>query len=255
MMPTLPLPINNTLSNINYLIFCSQTRDCCVIDPLDTSAILQTAHDNNLRITHIINTHEHHDHTEGNISLKKETHARIMAYHNAIAIIPGFDHGLKDQDKVSIGNSITLNVYYTPGHTEHSICLHDQTNHALYTGDTLFNCGCGNCRHGGNVEDLFNTFENILQHLPNQTMLYPGHDYLVNNMRFAESVGVDSEKLKHAQNRLITGQLTLTTLGEDKEINPFFQVDNPNVKLSLGLDKSADRKTVFYSLRERRNSW
>ena len=92
---------------------------------------------------------------------------------------------------MKVGNTIELTVLETPGHTMHSICLHDKKGHAIYTGDTLFNCGCGNCHNGGDPEVMFNTFETQLQHLPDETHIYPGHDYIRNNLAFAKSLQPD----------------------------------------------------------------
>jgi hydroxyacylglutathione hydrolase len=247
-MPTLSLTLNNSLNNRNYLIYCTQTRECLVIDPLNVDLIIQTANENNLIITQIVNTHEHWDHTAGNEALKKATRAKIYAHHQAKNLIPGFDQGLKANDQIHIGTSITLKVLETPGHTLHSICLFNEHDPAIYTGDTLFHCGCGNCHHGGDPEILFDTFENQLQSLPDPTQIYPGHDYLQNNLAFVQS-------LENKFNQ----DLAMGTLKEEKRVNPFFRLEDPDLIAALRdkipLKTNPSRKEVFLALRSLRNAW
>lgn len=254
-MTTLLLPIENALANINYIVYCPEVRECCVIDPFDPDLILDSAERNHLKITHIINTHEHWDHTQGNELLKAKTNAKIMAHHDAQALIPGFDKGLSAGEIISIGESIKLTVLETPGHTLHSICLYNNSEPGIYTGDTLFNCGCGNCHHGGDVEKMFETFETQLSRLPNNTKLYPGHDYLRNNLKFAQSLQPNLSAITTLLSNLKKNETHISTLAEDKTIDPFFRLDDLELKSAIGLDAQADRKTVFTTLRQLRNKW
>lgn len=253
-MPTLSLLLNNSLANYNYLVYCEDTRECCVIDPLDTDLILTNAQKHHLDITQIINTHEHGDHTGGNLSLKAQTHATVMAHHGAEKLIPGFDQGLHANDTVSVGSSIKLKVLDTPGHTMHSICLHNETDPSIYTGDTLFNCGCGNCHNGGNPETMFETFENQLQYLPDNTKIYPGHNYIQNNLAFVQSLQPDLEAAANLKHKL-SDEIYISTIGEDKTVDPFFRLEDPMLIRAINLPDNSDRKTVFLKLRELRNKW
>lgn len=254
-MTTITLPINNSLKNFNYLVFCPHTRDCCVIDPLDVDLILKTAKREHLNITQIVNTHEHGDHTGGNIDLKAKTNATIMAHHQAENLIPGFDQGLKANDKIKIGTSIELTVLDTPGHTMHSICLFDKNNPAVFTGDTLFNCGCGNCHNGGDPEIMFETFENQLQHSPDDTKIYPGHDYIRNNLNFVKSLQPNLDAIAILESKLNNQNIYISTMGEDKTVDPFFRLDDVELKKAIGLSENASRKEVFLALRQLRNKW
>ena len=239
------------MANFNYLIYCPKTRDCCVIDPLEVDPILSYATKEDLNITQIVNTHEHWDHTGGNEALKAKTGAKILAHHGAKDLIPGFNQGLHAGNLVKIGESIELTVLDTPGHTMHSICLFDANNPAIFTGDTLFNCGCGNCHHGGDPNFMFETFENQLQYLPDETLLYPGHNYLNNNLNFAKSL---QPNLKINQARS-----DLCTLGEDKSVDPFFRLEDPElisaIQMHTDLNNNPSRKDVFLALRQLRDVW
>jgi hydroxyacylglutathione hydrolase len=258
-MPTISLKLNNSLSNFNYLIYCEETKECLVVDPLDAELILEAAEQHKLTITQIVNTHEHRDHTGGNEDLQYATGAFILAHHLARQIIPGFDHGLHAGDVVKVGNTIELTVLETPGHTMHSICLHDKKGHAIYTGDTLFNCGCGNCHNGGDPEVMFNTFETQLQHLPDETHIYPGHDYIRNNLAFAKSLQPDLPAIAFIENKLSDDDVYISTLGEDKTVDPFFRLEDPALIKALNekgfVPENPSRKAVFLALRAMRNQW
>lgn len=258
-MATLPLLLNNSLANFNYLIYCPKTHDCCVIDPLDPELILEQAKQHELNITQVINTHEHWDHTGGNEALKSTTGCTIHAHHHAKDLIPYFDNGIKAGDVIKIGETIELTVLETPGHTMHSICLFDKTNKSLYTGDTLFNCGCGNCHNGGNPDLMFETFEYQLQHLPDDTLIYPGHYYLKNNLNFVKSLQPDLKTAESLSKKLDRNSFYISTLGEDKTVDPFFRLSDPDLIEALShridLSNNPSRKDIFLALRELRNQW
>lgn len=258
-MTTVTLTLDNTLANFNHLVYCPETRDCLVIDPLDVDGILRTAAEQGLMITQIVNTHEHRDHTDGNLAIKAKTNATVLAHHGAADLIPGFDQGLHAGDCVQVGTAIALTVLDTPGHTFHSICLFDEHGPAIYTGDTLFHYGCGNCHNGGDPEVMFRTFETIMQHLPNDTLIYPGHDYIRKNLAFAQSFQPELSSIQACQRNLIDNGVYTSTLGEDKTINPFFRLDERGlhdaIRTRMALSDTPTRKEVFLALRALRDRW
>ena len=175
----------NAYRNFNYLIACPETGEALAIDPLDYGKCLAVAADRGWRITQIVNTHEHGDHTGGNKGLVKATGAQVIAHHNAGGRIPGMDRGVRAGDVIKVGKTVELECLDTPGHTMTHICLLSRTDQpALFSGDTLFNAGAGNCHNGGHPEQLFDTFEKQLDVLGEDTLIYPGHDYLQNNLAF-----------------------------------------------------------------------
>ena len=254
----------NSYRNYNYLIACPETGEALAIDPLDHGKCLAAAKRNGWRITQILNTHEHHDHTGGNAAVVAATGAKVIAHHKAGAKIPGMDRGVQAGDVVKVGRSVELECMDTPGHTMCHICLRSHTdNPALFSGDTLFNAGAGNCHNGGNPEDLYTTFVEQLAKLPAETRVYPGHDYIENNLRFTLSREPDNAA---AQERLpsVTGHdpaaSAVTTLAEEKQFNTFFRLTSPTVIAKLreafpDLPEQPDPRTVFIKLRELRNRW
>ena len=144
------------------------------------------------------------------------------------------------------------------------ICLLSHTEQpALFSGDTLFNAGAGNCHNGGHPEELFDTFEEQLEKLDPNTLIYPGHDYLINNLQFTLDREPDntsaSEYIARYENQDPADAL-VTTLTQEREFNTFFRLDSPSVIARLQetfpqIGDSPSRKDVFLKLRELRNSW
>jgi hydroxyacylglutathione hydrolase len=254
----------NAYRNFNYLIACPDTGEALAIDPLDSDKCLSAAKVRGWRITQILNTHEHHDHTGGNAAVVAATGAKVIAHHRTGGRIAGVDRGVKAGDLIKVGKRVELECMDTPGHTMCHICLRSHTERpALFSGDTLFNAGAGNCHNGGDPAELYATFANQLATLPDDTQVYPGHDYIENNLRFTLAREPDNAAA-HALLPQVEGQdpatSRVTTLAEEKQFNTFFRLGNASVIAKLreafpDLPEQPDAKTVFIKLRELRNSW
>jgi hydroxyacylglutathione hydrolase len=234
----------NAGRNFNYLIACAETGEALAVDPLDHEKCLAAAKAKGWTITQVLNTHHHRDHTGGNDE--------------------GIDRGLKAGDVIKVGRSVELECLDTPGHTMSHICVLSRGDtRALFSGDTLFNAGAGNCHNGGHPNELYNTFAAQLSRLSDDTIVYPGHDYICNNLRFTLDREPDNARAKTLlpeMERQDTNKALVTTLGLEKEINTFFRLTNPSVIRRLreafsDLPENLDQKTVFLKLRELRNKW
>lgn len=254
----------NAYRNFNYLIACNETGEALAIDPLDHQKCLQVAKDQGWQITQILNTHEHHDHTGGNAAMVAATGAKIIAHAKAGGKIDNMSRGLVAGDIVKIGKTVELEAMDTPGHTMCHICMKSHTDQpALFSGDTLFNAGAGNCHNGGNVDDMYKTFGEQLDQLAADTLIYPGHDYIENNLKFT----LDREPGNEAANQALASladhdpsNARVTTIAEEREFNTFFRLDNANIIETLrkafpDMAADPDKHTVFSKLRELRNSW
>ena len=254
----------NSYRNFNYLIACPETGEALAIDPLDHEKTLATAKVKGWQITQILNTHEHHDHTGGNAAVVAATGARVIAHHKAGGKIQGMDRGVKAGDVIRVGKTVELECLDTPGHTMCHICLRSHTEQpALFSGDTLFNAGAGNVHNGGDVHAMYATFADQLAKLPNNTLVYPGHDYIETNLKFSLAREPDNAAAK-ALLPAVAGHdpatSIVTTLGEEKQHNPFFRLSSASVIAHLresfpDLGEQPDAKTVFMKLRELRNVW
>ena len=253
----------NNYRNYNYLIVCPETGDALAVDPLDHEKCLGRARERGYSITQVVNTHEHGDHTGGNAAVIAATGAKLLA-HAGASRIPGVDRGLRAKDVVRVGKTVELEVLDTPGHTMAHVCLLSHTDTpALFSGDTLFNAGAGNCHNGGHPAELYETFARQLSALPDQTQIYPGHDYIENNLRFT----LDREPSNHSAAELLPrvhahdpATSLVSTVGLERHINTVFRLQSPEVIARLrerfpDIGESPDARAVFLKLRELRNSW
>jgi len=261
------IAVNNSLRNYMYLIACPETREAAAIDPLDHQVVLQRAKELGWTITSIINTHEHHDHIGGNESVIKATRATLYAHYYAMDKIPNVDVGLKAGDSVFVGTSVELIALDTPGHTFCHTCLYymgsEKVSPALFCGDTLFNAGVGNCHNGGNPQTLYQTFANQLFLLPDDTQVYPGHDYIVNNLQFTLSREPNNDAahaLLMAMEQWNSEPHFVSTIALERRVNAFFRLDSQQIidllKQSFPeMSDAPDSEEVFIKLRALRDRW
>ena len=254
----------NAYRNFNYLIACPETGEALAIDPLDHEKCLTVAKERGWTITQVLNTHEHADHTGGNRAVIAATGAKLLAHANAKEKISGIDRGLAAGDVIRIGHTVELETLDTPGHTMSHVCLLSHTDGpALFCGDTLFNAGAGNCYQDGHPEALYESFAGQLARLSDETLVYPGHDYITNNLQFTldrEPDNARAAKLLDEVEDQDPNDPMVSTLGLEKEINTFFRLHSPIVIRRLreafpDLPDDPDPKTVFLKLRQLRNDW
>jgi len=254
----------NAYRNFNYLIVCPESGEAMAVDPLDSEKCLGTAKAKGWQITYVLNTHEHFDHTGGNEAVIAATGAKLLAHANAKDAIANMDRGLNAGDRIQIGKTVELEALDTPGHTMSHVCLRSHTDTpALFSGDTLFNAGAGNCHNGGHPAELYDTFVKQLTNLPDNTLIYPGHDYMSNNLEFTLDREPDNESAKRLLGDVADqdpNAALVSTLAMEKDINTFFRLTSPSVIARIresfpDLPDNPDPKTVFLKLRELRNSW
>ncbi len=254
----------NSLRNFHYLIACAETGEALIVDPLDAARCLSVARARGFNITQVLNTHEHRDHTDGNAGVVAATRAKVLAHAAAARTIGGVDKGLARGDVIRVGRTVELEVLDTPGHTRSHVCLlaHGDSP-ALFCGDTLFNAGAGNCHNGGDPGLLYETFVNQLARLPDATRVYPGHEYMARNLAFTldrEPGNADAASMLEAVKDQDPAAARVTTLGEEKRMNAFLRLQNPELIARLReafpeIGENPDARTVFVKLRELRNSW
>lgn len=254
----------NAYRNFNYLVACAETGDALAIDPLDHVQCLEVARQNGWSISQILNTHEHGDHTGGNKAVVAATGATLIAHKDAGRRIANVDIGVGAGDVIRVGKTVELECLDTPGHTMSHICLLSRTDQpALFTGDTLFNAGAGNCHNGGHPNQLYETFCNQLEKLSDDTRIFPGHDYLGNNLRFTLDREPDNDTARDMLAQYAhqdPNQALITTLAMERRINTFFRLHSKTIIAGLKdrfpeIGDSPDERTVFLKLRELRNSW
>jgi len=163
------------MDNFTYIVGCEKTRKALVIDPgPDPERIAAEAKEQELDIELIVNTHGHGDHTAGNAELKERTGAEVVIHAEDAGAYPQADRRLTDETTLPLGQ-ITFTVIHTPGHTPGGICLYADGN--LFTGDTLFVGDSGRTDLAGGHRPTLGASIRRLMELPDDTVVWPGHDY------------------------------------------------------------------------------
>jgi len=159
--------------NFSYIVADTASKKAAIVDPsFNADTIVRACNDQGLAVEYVIDTHGHRDHTAGNEAVKSYYNAKIVA-HRLSPVKK--DLGVVNGDTIRIG-SLTINVIYTPGHTQDSICL--LVDGKLLTGDTLFVGECGRTdMPGGNPEGMYHSLLDKLAKLDDNIEVFPGHDY------------------------------------------------------------------------------
>lgn len=245
----------NTLRNFSYLITFDDGAIYC-IDPFG-GAEVQSALGTG-QLTAIINTHDHHDHYSGNEELV--AHHRCPIFAHPHAKIPLKTKDLKHHEVIHESGEWKLECIYTPGHTpSHIGVLAKKNKHpsAFFTGDCFFNAGVGNCR-SGDPAIMFHTIDNIFSALPDDVIIYPGHEYLKRNLEFTLNVEMDNVAagnfLQKASQVNLDEIFFHNDMKTERQINTFLRLEEKSVVNGLALSHN-DKKSVFLKLRELRDQW
>ncbi len=206
------------------------------------------------RLTDILVTHHHADHTGGIAELKARHRCRVVAPHGEAARIPAVDETVRENDEVRVG-AIKARVFETPGHTAGHISYFFPADKLAFVGDTLFSIGCGRVIEG-TPEMMWESLLK-LRALPDDTRVYCGHEYTRANIRFAKMIEPANAALRAREqevDKLIAADKPTipSTIGEEKAANPFLRADLPEVAKSVGLAGEPAWK-VFAEIRERKN--
>lgn len=235
---------NSPLRNFNYIIYSEVDKSAIFIDPLDIEFTMPIAKKHGLIPRFLINTHYHADHKHDNQKLLDEYDVEEIRF--------------EDREFFELSPSEKLEAYYTPGHLDPHYCFklyNDNKPFGVITGDVLFNCGIGNARQG-DVNVLYETISNIVYNFEDDLIVYPSHDYLITNLKFAQTV----EQTNSTRDKLLSEKLKIDdqidfhevdhTIGFEKQINPFLRLsalkqENPELT----------EKDIFLKIRKLRDNW
>ena len=171
-------------STYTYLIASAKGREAVIIDPVieNVDNYIKLLEELDLKLVKVIDTHIHADHVTGASKLKEATNcATLMGEHTPAETV---EIKVKDNEIIDIDN-LEIKSLYTPGHTSDSYSF--LLNNYLFTGDTLLINGTGRTDfQNGSSEDAYNSLFNKILKLPEETLVYPGHDY---NGKFSSTIG------------------------------------------------------------------
>lgn len=206
------------------------------------------------KLTHILTTHRHGDHTDGNLALKAASGCTIIGPKGEADLVPGIDTAVGEGDTFKLG-SFEVRVFDTPGHTKGHITYWIPAAGVAFAGDTLFALGCGRVFEG-TPEQMWTSLQKLAA-LPPDTKVYCGHEYTLANAKFALTIEPDNARLVERTNEIEAkrsrGEPTVpTTIGLELDTNPFLRAWTPGIKKRLGMDGAPDWQ-VFAEVRERKN--
>ena len=176
-----------------YILYCEETLEAVIVDPAgQEKGLLELLKEKNLKLKYIINTHGHVDHIGANGAIREATDALILIHEEDAPMLTSQDKNLSifvgkgvlggvadkfinDGDIIEFGN-VKLKVIHTPGHTQGGICLYNEEDSILISGDTLFAESIGRTDFpGGSYKTIISSIKEKLLTLPAETAVYPGH--------------------------------------------------------------------------------
>ncbi|CAM6091855.1 unnamed protein product [Calypogeia fissa] len=239
------------VDNYAYLLHDTSAKVTAVVDPSAAGPVINALKDKGLSLDFILNTHHHWDHTGGNLDLKREYNAQVVGPRADEDRIPGIDISLRDGESWTLGDNV-MHVLDTPGHTRGHVSFYFPDSSAVFTGDTLFAMGCGRLFEGS-PEQMWNSLTKLLQ-LPDDTLIYCGHEYTLSNGKFARSMEPQNQALlsyfeKVAELRQKGIPTIPTSLADEKKFNPFLRPFSEELRKSLNLKGSATDVEAFAAVR------
>jgi hydroxyacylglutathione hydrolase len=240
--------------NFGVLLHDPASGATAAIDAPEAAAVEAALAKTGWRLTDILVTHHHGDHTAGIAELKEHYQCRVLAPRNEAKRIAHVDETIGDGETVRVGG-LEGKVIDTPGHTAGHISYFFPADKLAFVGDTLFSIGCGRVIEG-NPEMMWQSLLK-LRNLPDDTRFYCGHEYTAGNIRFAKTIEPDNTALaaraEEVAGLTAAGKPTIpATIGAEKMANPFLRADVAEVAKSVGLSGSPAWK-VFAEMRERKN--
>jgi hydroxyacylglutathione hydrolase len=240
--------------NYAYLVHDADSGLCAVVDPSEAPPVRAALDRTGWKLTHILNTHHHFDHTGGNVALKEAFGAQVVGPAKDRERIPGIDVGVEEGAPWTFG-ARTVPVLEIPAHTRAHIAF--VFDDAAFTGDTLFAMGCGRLFEG--TPEMMWTSLSKLMTLPDATRIYCGHEYTQSNGRFALTLEPSNAalvaRMRDVDAARAKGAPTIpSTMGLEKQTNPFLRPSSPDLRRSLNMADASD-VDVFAETRRRKDSF
>jgi hydroxyacylglutathione hydrolase len=242
--------------NYGVLLHDPATGATASIDAPEAAPVEAALKAKGWKLTDILVTHHHADHTDGIQALKDKWKCRVVAPPEVTQKYPFVDETVREGDKVKVGN-LTGNVIDTPGHTAGHISYWFHDDALAFVGDTLFSIGCGRVIEG--TPEMMWTSLKKLRDLPEDTEIYCGHEYTLANIKFAQTIEPNNAALKaraaEAADEVNRGLPTIPTMiGEEKKANVFLRADVPEVAAAVGMSGKPAAE-VFAEVRARKNNF
>jgi len=228
--------------NYVWLLHDSASGETAAVDPSVADPVLEAAAAKGWRLTQVLNTHWHPDHTGGNAGIQAATGAPITAPAEAERVSK-VDRSVAEGARVTVCGTEAI-VWEIPAHTAGHVAYYFADEGMIFVGDTMFAMGCGRLFEG-TAEQMYANLQRIAA-LPEDVRIYCGHEYTVANAKFATHVEPDNaaiaERLAEAEALRAAGQITLpTTVEQERRTNPFVRAADPQQFAQLRSDKDRFR--------------
>ena len=242
--------------NYGVLVHDSATGQTATIDAPEAPAIERELERKGWKLTHILTTHHHIDHVEGNLALKKKWGVTIIGPKAEAPQIPGIDKQVAGGESYDFAGR-EVKVIATPGHTLGHIVLHLPEEKLLFAGDTLFALGCGRVIEG-TLAEMWTSLDK-LRKLPRDTLFHCGHEYTESNARFALTIEPGNDKLVKRAAKIkaqrANKEMTLPgTIGEELDTNVFLRPESKEIRSVLAMSMSSN-SDVFAETRKRKDAF
>jgi len=242
--------------NFGVLVHDPASGKTAAIDAPEAAPIEAALKATGWKLTDILVTHHHHDHTGGIEELRQAHRCRVVAPDAEASGIPEVDETVRENDVARVGG-LDARVIETPGHTAGHITYFFPADKLCFAGDTLFSIGCGRVIEG-NPQMMWESLLK-LRALPDDTRVFCGHEYTAANVRFAKTIEPQNEMLAAREQEVarLTAEKKITIpsyIREEKAANPFLRADVPEVAKAVGL-AGAPAWQVFAEIRERKNKF
>jgi len=230
------VPVPQLADNYAYLVIDPASRTAAVVDCAEARPVLEEARRQGVELTAALATHHHFDHVGGNLDLQATLpELRIYGSGDDAPRIPGITDRLRDGDELPVGK-LRARVILIPAHTSGHVAYYFPTEHAVFTGDTLFAGGCGRLFEGDAAQMMRSLGK--LAALPDDTRVYCGHEYTEKNLRFAATLEPGNrrlaEKLAAVQALRREGKPTVpSTMADERATNPFLRIDSEELARSV----------------------
>ena len=242
--------------NFGYLVHDQASGRTAAIDAPEAGPIRAALEQRGWTLTDIFITHHHIDHVEAIAELKQAFGTRVVGPRDEADKIEGLDELVGDGDTLELGET-RFAVMATPGHTLGHVVFYDAEGGHLFSADALFSLGVGRMFEG-TPGPMWAGLKH-LRELPDETLVYCGHEYTQSNAKFALSIDPDNAALKtraaEVESLRAAGRPTIPfNLGEDKKANPFLRADAPELARHYGLE-GADPAEVFAAIRKGKDNF
>jgi len=242
--------------NYGVLLHDPSTGTTAAIDAPEAAAVEAALGERGWRLTDILVTHHHADHTGGIAELKKKHLCRVIAPRKEASKIPDIDVTVREGDVVTVG-SLVGRVLETPGHTAGHVSYWFKTDKLAFVGDTLFSVGCGRILEG--TPDMMWQSLLKIRNLPADTLIFCGHEYTAANVHFALTIEPKNIALRARAEEVVRlseqKKPTIpTTIQQEKSYNPFLRADLHSVQGAIGMEGSPPAQ-VFGVIRARKDKF